>query len=274
MSTDVRDIEIAVEGSVAAVTLNRPRKRNAVSLAMWKRLAEILAELKETPEVRVVILTGAGGNFCAGADISEFETIRADAEAARAYEQAADAATIAIKDWPGPTIAAISGYAMGGGCGLALACDFRVADPSAKIGISAARLGIIYGTLDTSLLHRQVGLANAKRILFSGEALLYEECLRIGLVDIPADTDALTTARELANRFADNAPLTLKGAKFILEAVADGSAASKTPAIAAIIDHGEAQARLRGTLGLPGPQGPHCFSEFCCIVHVQLRLGS
>jgi enoyl-CoA hydratase/carnithine racemase len=245
MSTDVRDIETAIEGSVAVVTLNRPRKRNAVSLAMWKRLAEIFTELKKRSEVRVVILTGSGGSFCAGADISEFETIRADAEAARAYEHATDAATIAIRDWPGPTIAAISGYAMGGGCGLALACDFRVADPSAKIGISAARLGIIYGALDTSLLHRQVGLANAKRVLFSGEALSYEECLRIGLVDIPADTDALVTARELANHLAGNAPLTLKGAKFILEAVADGSAAAKAPAIAAIIDAGFRSADYR-----------------------------
>jgi len=225
--------------------LNRPKKRNAVSLAMWKRLAQIFGELKERPEVRVVILTGSGGNFCAGADISEFEAIRSDAEAARAYEHATDAATIAIRDWPGPTIAAISGYAMGGGCGVALACDFRVADPSAKIGISAARLGIIYGSLDTSLLHRQVGLANAKRILFCGDALSYEECLRIGLVDIPAEADAMVTAKELADRFAGNAPLTLRGAKFILEAVADGSAVAKATRIAAVIDEGFRSADYR-----------------------------
>src|SRR5260370_13838087 len=120
------EIVVAKMGNVATVTLNRPSKRNAVSLAMWRRLGEIVAGFGRGSEVRAVILTGAGGNFCAGADISEFATVRADAAMGKVYEDAADGATRALRDCPLPTIAAISGYAMGGGCGLALACDFRV----------------------------------------------------------------------------------------------------------------------------------------------------
>src|SRR6185312_10744513 len=126
------DIEVAVDGNgIAVVTLNRPQKRNAVSLDMWLALGDIFTDLGARDDARVVILTGAGGNFCAGADISEFPQVRFDVESGRAYEQAGEVATLAIRDCRKPTIAAISGYAIGGGCGLALSCDFRVADRSA-----------------------------------------------------------------------------------------------------------------------------------------------
>lgn len=235
MALDNSDIVVSIEKSVALVTLNRPSKRNAVSLSMWRRLAEIYRELSDTPEVRVAILTGAGGNFCAGADISEFGEVRSTPEAVQAYEHAADAATMAIRDWRGPTIAAISGFAMGGGCGLALACDFRVADRSARMGIPAARLGIVYGALDCSLLHRQVGLAGAKRILFSGKPLTVDESAQIGLVDIPAADSALGAAVDLARSFVENAPLTLRGVKFILNAIADGSIQEKEKDVADLV---------------------------------------
>ena len=138
--------------------------------------------------------TGAGGNFCAGADISEFSKVRFDAESGRIYEEAGEAATLAIRDCRKPTIAAISGYAIGGGCGLALACDFRIADRSARMGITAARLGIVYGTLDCELLYRQVGLANAKRVLFSGQHFAIDDCVAMGLVDMVA-TEARARSR-------------------------------------------------------------------------------
>ena len=166
-----QDILVSVEGrGVAIVTLNRPAKRNAVSLAMWRRLGAIFPELEERDDVRVVILTGAGGNFCAGADISEFPTLRADSKSGRIYEAANEAAAMALRDCRKPTIAAVSGYGMGGGCALALACDFRVGDATTRMGIPAARLGVVYGELDCAMLYRQVGLANAKRVLYSGRA--------------------------------------------------------------------------------------------------------
>jgi len=223
MSVDTKYVLSEVRDEVAVVTLNRPEKRNAVSLAMWRQLAETFHSLAKQPDARVAILVGAGDHFCAGADISEFGSVRSDPQSVQEYDNATEAATLAIRDWPGPTVAAISGYAMGGGCGLALACDFRVADPTAKIGISAARLGIVYSLLDSELLYRQVGLASAKRILFSGEPLQFKECVRIGLVDLPASDRALLEAQRLAKKLVGNAPLTIAGSKVILEAIAGGT---------------------------------------------------
>ena len=175
--------EIVVSAEENGVATGHPEpagKRNAVSLAMWRRLAETFAELGGRNDVRVVILTGAGGNFCAGADISEFSTVRADSRSGRIYEAANKSATIAVRDCRKPTIAAISGYGMGGGCALALACDLRVGDATTRMGIPAARLGVVYGELDCALLQRQVGLGNAKRVLYSGRAFDVERLRRHG----------------------------------------------------------------------------------------------
>ena len=240
-----QDVTVAIEDGVAVVTLNRPAKRNAARLAMWWRLAELYAGLRQDEAVRAVILTGAGGNFCAGADIVEFGEVRADLAGGKTYGEAVNAATLAIRDWPGPTIAAISGYAMGGGCGLALACDLRVADRSARMGIPAARLGIVYGALDSGLLLRQVGLANAKRVLYAGRAFAFDECVSMGLIDVPVDEDALGAARSLAAEFAANAPLSVRGAKLILEACATGTAEARHDEIAALARHGIESADYR-----------------------------
>ena len=143
---------------IATVTLNRPEKRNAMTLAMWQGLGATMQRLGADPNVRVVVLAGAGGNFCAGADISEFPTVRQNVEHGRIYEHAVDSAALGIRDCPKPTIAAVTGFGVGGGCGLALACDLRVGDATTRMGIPAGKLGIVYGTVDTSLLLRAVGL--------------------------------------------------------------------------------------------------------------------
>jgi enoyl-CoA hydratase/carnithine racemase len=193
---------------------------------MWRRLTEVFSEFSRTSRPRVVIMTGAGGHFCAGADISEFPIVRTDAVMGKVYEEIADGATRAVRDCPIPTIAAVSGYAMGGGCGLALACDFRIGDATTSMGIPAARLGIVYGPLDCTLLLRQVGLSNAKRILFSGRAFGLADCRDLGLVDMVAEQqgNALDAARSFAADLANNAPLSIAGAKLVLEAVAAGKA--------------------------------------------------
>lgn len=237
MSDSSEHIQVAAENDgVAVVTLNRPAKRNAVTLAMWRELRDLFFGFADRRDIRAIILTGAGGHFCAGADISEFPTVRANAEMGRDYEVAADGATMAIRDCPKPTIAAVSGYAMGGGCGVALACDFRVGDASAKMGIPAARLGIVYGALDCSLLYRQVGLANAKRVLYSARAFGAEDCAELKLLDQVASGSALDAARGLAAEFAGNAPLTLRGSKFILETLAEGTAEQRSAEIHELID--------------------------------------
>jgi enoyl-CoA hydratase/carnithine racemase len=192
---------------IATVTLNRAHKRNALTLAMWRRLGDIFDNVGRRADVRVVVLTGTGGNFSAGADIAEFARVRNTVEAGRSYEAATEAATIAVRDCPKPTIAAVHGFGVGGGCGLALACDVRVGDRSTRMGIPAARLGIVYGALDCDLLLRQVGLANAKLVLYSGRLFGFDDCLRMRLLDVAGETSALDFAYALARDLAANAPI-------------------------------------------------------------------
>ncbi len=239
--------DAAAGGGVAVVTLARPEKRNAVSLAMWRELGRLFRGFGADPAVRAVILTGAGAHFCAGADSSEFATVRSGAEAARIYEEAADGATAAIRDCPKPTIAAVSGYGVGGGCGIALACDLRVGDATTRMGIPAARRGLVYGTLDTGLLLRAVGVAAAKMILFSARLVEARECLRLGLLDVLAadGAAALPAAEALAAEIAANAPLSVAGAKLVIEAMARGEERARAAEIQAAVDHAMESADYR-----------------------------
>jgi enoyl-CoA hydratase/carnithine racemase len=216
-----QDILVSRSDGVVTVTLNRPEKRNAVRLAMWKELARLFGELGADRAVRTVVLTGAGGQFCAGADISEFKEVRDNAAAAVEYEHAGEAAMLAIRDCAKPVIAQISGNCVGGGLGLALCCDFRIADETARLGIPAARLSLIYSLLETQLLMAAAGASNAKRVLMTAKLFPVAEAARLGLVDevVP---DAAKAVRELAATLAANAPLSVAGAKYIINALAGG----------------------------------------------------
>jgi enoyl-CoA hydratase/carnithine racemase len=217
------------------VALNRPDRRNAMTLAMWREVARVFGELGRNAEVRAIMLTGTGGNFSVGADISEFDEVRATSEQSAAYEVAIDACSDAIAAAPKPTIAVVSGYCLGGGCHLAMACDFRFADRSASFGIPAARLSIVYGTSSTQRLLALVGLTQAKRILFTGERFDAEQALRIGFVDAVAD-DATKAAQDFAGGLARNAPLSIAGAKLMLNALAMGHGALDPAEAQAVID--------------------------------------
>ncbi len=219
---------------IVTVTLNKPEKRNAMSYAMWQGLGEVYTALGRRADVRAVILTGTGGNFCAGADISEFAKVRNSEASAKVYNAAGEFATHAIINLPQPTIAAVHGYGVGGGCGLALACDLRVGDATTQMGIPAARLGIVYSTLDCDLLLRAVGLANAKLVLYSGRYFRLAECQAMGMVNIAAAAGALAGARALAGELATRAPLSQRGAKVVLEALAHGAAEQRAAEIAAV----------------------------------------
>lgn len=203
-------------GKVAVVTIDRPAKRNAVDLAMWEAMPEIFADLARRPEVHAVVVTGAAGQFSAGADISEFRDKRATPKDSARYEEIAESAIRSILNMPKPTIAAVHGYAVGGGCNIALACDIRVGDATTEMGIPAARLGITYGVLGTRLLYRQIGLSAAKLVLFSGRLFRSEECLRMKLLDLAAP-DALVEAKGLAEGLAELSPTSQRNAKSILE---------------------------------------------------------
>jgi enoyl-CoA hydratase/carnithine racemase len=224
------------QAGIAVVTLNRPEKRNAVSLAMWRGLAEIYTGLAKRSDVRVVILTGAGGNFCGGADISEFSKVRNSVEDTNIYSQAGTDATYAIMNLPQPTIAAVSGYGVGGGCGLALSCDLRVGDSTTQMGIPAARLSIVYSTLDCDLLLRGVGLANAKLVLYSGRYFPLADCRAMGLINQVSEQGALAGARALAQELSTRAPLSQRGAKVVLEALARGEVEQRAAEIEAVQD--------------------------------------
>lgn len=215
------DAPILVDRSdpaVAVVTLDRPDQKNAMSLAMWERLGDVFEALAEAGEVRSVILTGAGGAFCAGADIKEFGQVRDGAEAAAHYARMVDRANHAILDCPKATFAAVSGPAMGGGCGLALCCDFRVTDRTGYFGIPAARLSLVYGVAETRALLAAVGMVRAKEVLFSAKRYPAEEAVAVGLATAVAD-DALAEARARAEALRGSAPLTIAGAKVVLAAL-------------------------------------------------------
>lgn len=221
---------------VAVVTINRPDKRNALALSMWRTLHQVFAAASADPAVRSVILTGEGSHFCAGADISEFDTVRSNAEQGLAYDAINDAATIAIRDCAKPTIAAMTGYAVGGGLAIALACDFRVADATVRAGIPAGRLGLVYSTLDCSLLAGRVGATCAKEILFTGRHYGLEDALRLRLVERGAEAgSALATAHGFAEEMLAAAPLSITGNKAIVEAVARGEAQQRADELVRLI---------------------------------------
>ncbi|WP_375781021.1 enoyl-CoA hydratase/isomerase family protein [Bradyrhizobium sp. ma5] len=224
------DINLSMTDGVATA---RPSARNAMTLSMWKGMAKTFGELGQDKDVRAVILTGAGEDFSVGADIVEFGAVREDATASTAYEVAVDACSDAIAGVPQPVIGVIAGYCLGGGCHLSMACDFRFAKPTAKLGIPAANLSIVYGVRSTRRLLSLVGITSAKRILFAAERIDARAALHMGLVDRVSD-DPLRDAYGLAAQISSKAPLSIAGAKYILnEAVmgGDGSLAQ------AMIDH-------------------------------------
>jgi enoyl-CoA hydratase/carnithine racemase len=223
---------------IAVIHLNRPQLRNAMSFAMWRRLSSIFEDLGADRAVRSIVLTGAGGSFCAGADISEFAVLRSSPDGGGAYSKAVDDAEHAIVNCPKPTIAAISGACVGGGLALAVCCDFRLADRSAYFAVPAARLGIVYGVTETRLLVSAVGATRAKEILFSGHRIDAIAAANIGLATHPVitpDSDVLTTALAMAGSLASSAPLTIAGAKLIVGALVDGDLDAQAAKISAIM---------------------------------------
>ncbi|MEU6818513.1 enoyl-CoA hydratase-related protein [Streptomyces sp. NPDC046860] len=166
-----------VTDRVATVVIRHPAKRNAMTAAMWRALPPLLAGLAADPGVRALVLTGEGGTFCAGADIS---TLRGSPAEAQGLAVAAEEALAAF---PKPTLAAVRGHCVGGGAQLAAACDLRLAEEGALFGVTPARLGIVYPASSTRRLVSLVGPATAKHLLFSAELIDTHRALRTGLVD-------------------------------------------------------------------------------------------
>ena len=229
--------EIA-ENGVCIVTINQPKRRNALSLAMWQGLADIFGYASAAREIRSVILTGAEGDFSSGADISEFDDLRHSAQSAAFYDAENDRAVEAIRRCSKPTIAAMSGCAIGGGLSVALACDFRVADASLRIGIPASRLGVLYSIVDCQLLYDRLGATSAKEILFSGRLFGLEDATRLGLVDRVADGDqyGFDVAHAFSLECAMGAPLSVQGHKAIFDAIEAGELENRRVDLQILID--------------------------------------
>lgn len=178
-------LQLLIEGPIARLLIDRADKRNAFTHAMWDTLPAIVAEAVENPRVRAIILTSAKpGIFCAGADIGELMANKDDAGWCAANQAAINKAQHVLARAAKPTIAFIDGDCVGGGCGLALACDLRVATPRARFGITPANLGLVYPLHDTKLLVDLLGPGQAKRMLFTAELLSADEALRVGLIEM------------------------------------------------------------------------------------------
>ncbi|MFJ3444366.1 enoyl-CoA hydratase/isomerase family protein [Streptomyces sp. NPDC086081] len=201
-------LQHSVAESVATVVISHPRKRNAMTAAMWRALPPLLAELADDPAVRVLVLTGEGGTFCAGADIA---TLRGSPQEAQGLAVRAEEALAAF---PKPTLAAIRGHCVGGGAQLAAACDLRFAEEGALFGVTPAKLGIVYPSSATRRLVSLVGPATAKYLLFSAELIDARRALRTGLVDevLPAG-ELGTRVAEFARILVSRSQLTQAAAK-------------------------------------------------------------
>jgi enoyl-CoA hydratase/carnithine racemase len=215
------------EAGVVTVAIDRPARKNALTFAMWRALGSLVREIGEDPATRCIVLRGAGADFCAGADIGEFETVRRDAETARAYEASNSAAFDAIRHSPAPTIAAISGICFGGGFGVAAACDLRIATEDARFSVPAARLGLAYPQDAMVDIVSAAGPQMARYLAFSAAAISAAEAKSAGfLLETVADRDALDRRiLEIAGAIANNAPLSIRASKAAIHAVATGDPA-------------------------------------------------
>ncbi len=215
-------IRVSREGAVGVLSIDNPARRNALDLGMWTAIPRLVAELAGDDSVRVVVLRGAGTlAFAAGADISEFSTVRASAEGGRAYEAANLAAFDAVARCPKPVIAMIRGFCLGGGLGLALACDLRIAAQGAVFGIPAGRLGVGYPPAALAYAVGAIGPMRAKELFFTARRIDAAEADRLGLLTrlVPEDQLEQDTFA-MANAIAGNAPLTLRAAKAGIDAAA------------------------------------------------------
>jgi enoyl-CoA hydratase len=201
------------------LTFNNPERRNAMSLDMWQATGAVLEDFEQDPEIRVIVMTGAGGKaFVSGADISQFEDQRKNADQAEAYAKISEGAKKRMATMSKPLIAMINGFCIGGGLGVATTADIRIASDASHFGIPAAKLGLAYAFESLSKLVWLVGPAFAKEILFTGRRLNAEEALRIGLVNRVVPADQLeATVREMAMEIARNAPLTVRSAKITID---------------------------------------------------------
>ncbi len=221
VETDDMSLVLTLDGPRATLTLDRPARRNALDLAMWEALPGLVDRAMADPAVRLLVVTGAAPAFCAGADIGEFATHAADPEWRARNNAAIRLTQTTLARAPKPVLAAIDGDAIGGGLGIALACDVRLATARSRFGLTPAKLGLVYPLHDTKLLVDAVGPAAAKRLLFTARIIEANEAARLGLVDVVDDLAAAVD--EFATSVASLSATTQIAAKAIVRRILDGA---------------------------------------------------
>ncbi len=208
-----------VDGAIGWLVLDNPGRHNAMSVSMWEALPAQMDRLEADPDVRVVVLRGAGdAAFVSGADISEFGAARDTVEANDRYEALGATSMARISGCPKPTIAMLQGWCIGGGVAMALSCDLRIADTSLRFGIPAARLGIGYSWPGIRKLMDVVGAANAREIFLTARRYAADDALRMGFANRVVERGMLEAAvREECALIAANAPLTMASVKIAVD---------------------------------------------------------
>ncbi len=220
MTMNFENINFSVEDHVAHIELNRPKALNALNAATLTELAQAVAAIEDNADVRAVIISGAGKAFVAGADISEM--VDMDPAAAEVFARKGQGLFHRIEALRVPVIAAVGGFALGGGCELAMACDMLIAGEKARFGQPEVNLGVIPGFGGTQRLTRLVGRAVASDLIYTGRMIRADEALRIGLVSrvVPQD-ELMKTAKEAAAQIAAKGPVAIAQAKRVIMAGAD-----------------------------------------------------
>ncbi len=211
-----QSFEYSVADGIALVRLNRPNKLNSIDAVMVREFGELANHIRDDQEVRVVVFTGNGRAFCAGADIANLNSINSSGEFMRFIERV-QMAFNAIEDLDRPTIAAINGLAYGGGCELSLVCDFRIMAEETTIGVPEILIGVLPGAGGTQRLPKLLPPAIAKRMIYLGEPLTATQALHFGLVnEIAPAAKVLDAAMELARRLIKMPPLAVRCAKLLV----------------------------------------------------------
>ena len=215
------------DGTIGRILIDRPEKRNAFNQEMWEQFPTLLGSALIDRAIRVVVVQSATpGMFCAGADISELMAHKDNAAWRAANQAAINRTQHELARFAKPTIAFIDGDCVGGGCGIALACDIRVATPRSRIGITPAKLGLVYPLHDTKLLVDLVGPGQAKKMLYTGELLSAEDALRVGLIEVIGE-EADTLAHQIAANSAHSTHEMKAFVRRILDGQADDDADTK-----------------------------------------------
>ena len=231
-------MQAKIEDGIGWMVFNNPARHNALSLEMWEGMGDILEHFASNDAVRVIVMRGAGGkSFVSGADISEFDKSRANAEQRASYSVVAGRATQWLGKIEKPLIGLIEGYCIGGGLATALSADVRFATPDSRFGIPAAKLGLGYEFEGLAKLARLVGPSRARDIMFSARFMPASEAYDMGLVNFIHERDVIESACiDYAKTIASNAPLTVKTAKAAINAWERGSRADEVAAVRAMVD--------------------------------------